>query len=96
VIILCMSSVCLSALSKSGLDVRPTPKELVNLYKKAVTCWDKSVTMRVELVLSYEHRGTNKTDIRSWKYDITRRRDGNRCEWFGRYQFKGEFNGLES
>lgn len=93
VIIFCMSSVCLSALSKGRLDVKPNPKELVNLYKKAVTCWDKSVAMRVEFVHSYEHRGTRKTDIRNWIYDMTHRRDGNRCEWFGRQQFKGEFNG---
>ncbi|HCO96903.1 MAG TPA: hypothetical protein DIU00_23695 [Phycisphaerales bacterium] len=92
-IIFCMSSVCLSAPSKVRLDVKPTPKELVNLYKRAVTCWDKSVAMRVEFVQSYEHRGTRKTDIRHCIYDITHRRDGNRCEWFGRLQFKGEFNG---
>lgn len=93
VIIFCMSSVCLSALSKGRLDVRPTPKELVNLYKKAVTCWDKSVAMRVELVHSWVKRGTDETDIRHWRYDITHRRDGNRCEWFGRCQFKGELDG---
>jgi len=96
VIIFCMSSVCLSALSKGRLDVRPTPKELTNLYKKAVTCWDKSVAMRVELVHSYEHRGTDETDIRNWRYDMTHRRDGDRCEWFGRCQFKGEHNGDET
>jgi hypothetical protein len=94
-IIFCMSFVCLSALSKDGLDVKPTPKELVNLYKKAVICWDKSVAMRVETEHSYEHRGTDETDIRNWRYDITHRRDGDRCEWFGRYQFKGEHDGDE-
>lgn len=95
VIIFCMSSVCLSALSKGRLDVRPTPKELVNLYKKAVTCWDKSVAMRVELEHSMVKRGTDETDIRHWEYDITHRRDGDRCEWFGRRQFKGEHDGDE-
>ena len=95
VIIFCMSFVCLSALSKGRLDVKPTPKELVNLYKKAVTCWDKSVTMRVQTEHSMAKRGTDETDIRHWKYDITHRREGDRCEWFGRLQFKGEYNGEE-
>jgi len=93
VIIFCMSSVCLSALSKGRLDVKPNPKELVNLYKKAVTCWDKSVAMRVETEHSMVKRGVDETDIRNWRYDITHRRDGNRCEWFGRCQFKGEHDG---
>jgi len=90
---LCMSSVCLSVTSKSGADVRPTAKELVNLYKKAVTCWDKSVAMHVRLVRSYAKKGIDETDIRDWEYDITHRRDGDRCEWFGREQFEGEHNG---
>ena len=94
-IIFCMSSDCLSSLSKGRLDIKPTPKELVNLYKKAVTCWDKSVAMHVELVHSWKYKTTEETDIRHWKYDITHRRDGNRCEWFGRCQFKGEHNGDE-
>jgi len=93
VIIFCMGSVCPYALSKGRLDIRPTPKELVNLYKKAVTCWDKSVAMRVELVHSWKYKTPDETDIRNWRYDITHRRDGNRCEWFGRCQFKGEHNG---
>ncbi len=93
VIIFCMSSVCLSAPSKDRIDVRPTPKELVDLYKKAVTCWDKSVAMRVELTHSYEKRGIDLTNIRHWTDDITHRRDGDRCEWFGRSQFKGELDG---
>jgi hypothetical protein len=89
-----MSSVCLSATSDE-LSVKPTAKELVNLYKKAVTCWDKSVAMRVETKHSMAKRGIDETDIRHWKYDITHRRDGDRCEWFGRLQFKGEYNGEE-
>jgi hypothetical protein len=91
----CMSSVCLSAPSGDKLDPRPAAKELVNLYKKAVTCWDKSVAMRVELVHSMAKRGTDETDIRNWRYDITHRRDGDRCEWFGRCQFKGEHDGVD-
>jgi hypothetical protein len=90
-----MSSVCLSATSKDELSLRPTAKDLVNLYKKAVTCWDKSVAMRVELVHSYAKRGIDETDIRHWKYDITHRRDGDRCEWFGSCQFEGEHDGDE-
>lgn len=93
VIIFCINFVCLSALSKGKLDVRPTPKELVNLYKKAVTCWDKSVAMRVETEHSMAKRGTDETDIRHWRYDLTHRRDGNRCEWFGHCQFEGEHDG---
>jgi hypothetical protein len=88
-----MSSVCLSATSKDELSVRPTTKELVNLYKKAVTRWDKSVAMRVETVRSWEMKGTEETDIRHWKYDIKHRREGDRCEWFGHCQFEGEHNG---
>jgi hypothetical protein len=93
VICVCISSVCLSELNKDSVEVNPTAKELVNLYKKAVTCCDKSVAMRVELVLSWAKRGMDETDIRHWTYDMTHRRDGNRCEWFGREQFKGELNG---
>jgi hypothetical protein len=88
-----MSSVCVSATSKDEFSVRPNAKELVNLYKKAVTCWDKSVAMRVELVHSYAKRGIDETDIRHWKYDITHRRDGDRCEWFGSCEFKGQHDG---
>jgi hypothetical protein len=88
-----MSSVCVSATSKDEFSVRPNAKELVNLYKKAVTCWDKSVAMRVELVHSYAKRGIDETDIRHWKYDIKHRRDGDRCEWFGSCEFKGQHDG---
>jgi glutaredoxin len=88
-------SVCLSATSKEEHSVRPTAKELVNLYKKAVTCWDKTVAMRVETDHSMAKRGTDETDIRHWKYDITYRRDGDRCEWFGHCQFEGEHDGDE-
>ena len=95
VIVFCMSSVCLSAPSMGEINARPTAKELVDLYRKAVTCWDKSVAMRVELVNSWAKRGTDETDIRCWRYDITHRRDSNRCEWFGRCQFKGEWDGNE-
>jgi hypothetical protein len=70
-----------------------TPEELVSLYRRAVTCWDKSMAMGAELVHSYEYRGKNKTDIRHWKYETTHRRDGDRCEWFGHQEFRGEFNG---
>jgi len=94
-VILALSSVALSAVSKDKVDTMPSAQELVNLYKKAVTCWDKSVAMRVELVHLYEGRSTDETDIRSWTYDITHRRDGDRCEWFGRQQFKGESDGDE-
>lgn len=94
-----MSYVCLSATSKDEfsdeLNVRPTAKELVNLYKKAVTCWDKSVVMRVETEHSMAKRGIDETDIRHWKYDITHRREGDRCEWLGHCQFEGEHNGEE-
>jgi hypothetical protein len=97
VLVICiyMSSVCLSATSKDEFSVKPTAKELVNLYKKAVICWDKSVSMRVETEHSMTKRGTDETDIRHWKYDITHRRDGDRCEWFGHCQFKGEHDGDE-
>ena len=51
--------------------------------------------MRVEVEHSWANRGIDKTDIRHWTYDITHRRDGDRCEWFGRCQFKGELDGRE-
>jgi len=92
-VILVLSSVALSAVSEDKLDTRPSATALLNLYKQAVTCWDKSVAMRVELTHSYEKRGIDETDIRHRKYDITHRRDGDRCEWLGRQQFKGESDG---
>jgi len=92
-VILVFSSVALSAGGKDKLDTRPSAQELLNLYQQAVTCWDKCVAMRVESTHSYEMRGIDETDIRHRRYDITHRRDCNRCEWFGRQQFKGESDG---
>jgi hypothetical protein len=85
-----MSSVCLSATSKDELSVKPTAKELVNLYKKAVTCWDKSVAMRVEVERLSLKKSMDETNVRHWTYDITHRRDGDKCEWFGNCHYKGE------
>ena len=93
VIILSMRSTCPSAISGGGIDVRPTPRQLVNLYREAVNCWDKSVAMRVELVHSVMARDTDGTENRRWEFDITHRRDGNRGEWFGTCQYKRNSDG---
>ena len=71
-------------------EVTPDPRELLDRYRRAATCWDKSVSMRVACEHSTVYRGM---DFRHWKYDVTHRRDGDRCEWFGRYQFEEKLNG---
>jgi hypothetical protein len=71
-------------------EVAPNPRELLDRYHQAVTAWDQSVSMRIECDQSMAHQGR---DFRHWKYDTTHRRDGDRCEWFGRYQFEGKLDG---
>jgi hypothetical protein len=93
---LCVYSVAFICLFVTGSNVRdagPTPEELVNRYKKAVTCWDTSVAMRVEVVHDWAYKSPEQTDIRRWVYDAEHRREGDRCEWFGRCQFDGELDG---
>jgi len=86
---------CLFALGNVRLDAKSNAKELVDRYRKAVTCWDKSVAMHVETEHSMIHKGVEETDIRHWRYDIKHYRDGDRCEWAGHCQFKGKLNGNE-
>jgi len=74
----------------SAAGVAPTPRELLDHYRKAVTGWDQSVAMRVECDHSMNDRGR---DIRHWKYDLRQRRDGDRYESFGRCQFEGKLDG---
>ena len=74
----------------AGTKDAPDPRALLDRYREAATGWDKSVSMRVEYDHSMNYRNT---DIRRWKYDITHRRNGDRCEWFGRYQFEGKDEG---
>jgi hypothetical protein len=63
---------------------------LLDRYRKAVTGWDRSVSMHIECDYSMAYQGR---DFRHWKYDIQHRRDGERCEWFGRRQFEGKHDG---
>lgn len=95
-VILALSSVTLFAGNKTKPDTGPSAQELIHLYKKAVTCWDRSVAMRIELVHSYDRRSTDDMDIRRWTFDMTHRRDGDRCEWFGSCQFRGGHDGGET
>ena len=91
--ILLQACICSSAPGDVASDAAPTAAELINRYRKAVTCWDTSVAMRVEVVHSYTSKSTDETDIRRWEYDTQHRRDGDRCEWFGRCRFDGELDG---
>ena len=69
------------------VEVAPNPRELLERYRHAATSWDQSVSMRVEFDYSLVYQGR---DFRHWKYDLTHRRDGDRCEWFGRCQYEGK------
>jgi len=73
-----------------AVETAPTPRELLDRYRKAVTGWDKSVSMRIECDHSMAYQGR---DFRHWKYDVTHRRDGDRWESFGRCQFEGKLDG---
>ncbi len=95
IIIILLASMAHCAGNKEKIDANPSAQELVKRYHKAVTCWDKSVSMRIELIHSYERRGENETDTRHWTYDIKHRRDRDRCEWAGRCHFKGKLNGTD-
>ncbi len=81
-------------LSPAGAaEVASDPRELLDRYRNAVTSWDKSVSMRIECDHSMAYQGR---DFRHWKYDLRQRRDGDRCEWFGRCQFEGKLDGRPS
>jgi hypothetical protein len=73
----------------AAVETVPDPRELLDRYRKAVTGWDRSVSMHIEYDHSMAYQGR---DFRHWKYDLQHRRDGDRCEWFGHCQFEGKFD----
>jgi hypothetical protein len=72
-------------------EAAPDARELLDRYQQAVTRWERSVSMRIECDQSTNYQSGR--DLRHWKYDLTHRRDGDRCEWFGRCQFEGKLDG---
>ncbi len=92
-IVFAATLVGLPAWGHARSNVALTAAELIRRYRQAVTCWDTSVAMQVEVVHDWARKAPDQTDIRHWRYDAQHRRGGNRCEWFGRCEFEGELDG---